>query len=142
MIRHIGVTVLTATVLLVGCNSQRDTETTSTSSAVHGPTVAVNDGNFDEIVLQSDKPVLVDFWATWCGPCQMIAPVVGELATDYEGRAVVAKLDTDEAGETAARYGVDAIPTLIVFHQGQEVSRTVGLTTKEELARKLDEVLR
>jgi thioredoxin 1 len=143
MYRQMGMTMILASLTLTACNSSRVTETPtgSDSSGATGPTVEVNDGNFEQVVLQSDKPVLVDFWATWCGPCQMIAPIVGELAAEYEGRAVVAKLDVDVAGQTAAQYHVEEIPMLIVFHQGREVSRTVGVTSKEELARKLDAAL-
>ena len=95
--------------------------------------IKVNSANFDEIVLGSEKPVLVDFWATWCGPCKMIAPVVEELADEYADSLVVAKLDVDQAPDIAGRYGVMSIPTLLVFENGKEVKRTVGFQSKDKL---------
>ena len=95
--------------------------------------IKVNSANFDEVVLGSEKPVLVDFWATWCGPCKMIAPVVEELADEYADSLVVAKLDVDQAPDIAGRYGVMSIPTLLVFENGKEVKRTVGFQSKDKL---------
>ena len=95
--------------------------------------IKVNSANFDEVVLGSEKPVLVDFWATWCGPCKMIAPVVEELADEYADSLVVAKLDVDQAPDLAGRYGVMSIPTLLVFENGKEVKRTVGFQSKDKL---------
>ncbi len=89
--------------------------------------------NFEEKVLKADKPVLVDFWATWCMPCRMIAPVVEEIAEETDGKAYVGKVNVDEQGELAARYRVSSIPTLIVFENGQEQRRTVGAQDKEAL---------
>ena len=103
--------------------------------------VVVDGSNFEEVVLKSDKPVLVDFWATWCGPCHIIAPTVEEIAKDYEGRAVVAKLDVDKAEDIATRYEVSSIPTLIVFKGGEEVARVVGVAKKSELTSRLDAAL-
>ena len=141
MSRPIALTLLLAGCVLSGCNTGRDSSRTVPSAAEHGPTVVVDDGNFQQVVLEADKPVLVDFWATWCGPCQVVAPTVGQLATDYSGRVTVAKLDVDQAASIAQRYNVQAIPTLIVFSQGREVSRVVGVASREELAQKLDEAL-
>ena len=98
----------------------------------------VNDGNFEEQVLRSEKPVLVDFWAPWCPPCRMIAPAIAELAKEYEGRAKVVKLDVDESPAVAGKYGIQGIPTLLVFKGGRVVEQRVGALPKAELARMLD----
>ena len=89
--------------------------------------------NFENVVLNSGKPVLVDFWATWCGPCKMIAPVVEEIAQEYEDKIVVAKIDVDEVPSVAAKYNVMSIPTLIVFENGKEVNRLVGFRPKAQI---------
>ena len=81
--------------------------------------IAVNDSNFKEIVINSDKPVLVDFWAPWCGPCRMIAPIVDELAAEYEGKAVIAKCDVDSSSEVPVKYGIRNIPTILFFKDGE-----------------------
>src|SRR5688572_6033769 len=102
-----------------------------------GKTVELTDANFDE-ALKSDKPVLVDFWAEWCGPCKMIGPLVEELAGDYEGKAVIAKLNVDENPQITARFGVRSIPTLLVFKDGQVVDKQIGAVPKSVLASKLE----
>ena len=102
-----------------------------------GKAIVLTDANFEEII-QSDKPVLVDFWAEWCGPCKMIGPAVEELANDYEGKAVVAKLNVDENPQTTAKFGVRSIPTLLVFRKGQVVDKQVGAVPKSILAQKLE----
>lgn len=89
-------------------------------------TQTFTDANFDEQVLKSTDPVMVDFWATWCGPCQMAGPVVDQLATDYLGKVKIGKLDVDENQQVAAKYGVMSIPTVILFKGGKEVARKVG----------------
>ncbi len=101
-----------------------------------GKTLELNDANFDAAI-NSDKPVLVDFWAEWCGPCKMIGPLVEELAGDYEGKAVVAKLNVDENPLVTARFGVRSIPTLLVFKNGQVVDKQVGAVPKSVLSQKL-----
>ena len=101
----------------------------------------IADASFDEVVLKSDKPVLVDFWATWCGPCRMLGPVIEELATEYEGRVVVGKVDVDNNQEFAAKYGVRNIPTVLVFKDGEVVGRQVGVAPKKTYTDALDSLL-
>ncbi len=101
----------------------------------------IDDGNFDQTVLQSGKPVLVDLWAAWCKPCLMVAPIIDELAEEFDGRVSFVKLDVDQNPKTAARYNVMSIPTILIFKDGQPVSHMVGLRPKEELRRSLDAVL-
>jgi thioredoxin 1 len=101
-----------------------------------GKAIEITDANFDEII-NSGKPVLVDFWAEWCGPCKMIGPVVEELAGDYDGKAVIGKLNVDENPQAAARFGVRSIPTLLVFKGGQVVDKQVGAVPKSVLNQKL-----
>lgn len=100
--------------------------------------IELTDSNFDEMINAGDKPVLVDFWAEWCGPCKMIAPVVSELADDYDGKAVIGKLDVDANPGVSAKYGIRSIPTLLVFKNGEIVDKQVGAVNKGVLAQKLD----
>ena len=99
--------------------------------------IEVTDATFEEAVLKADLPTIVDFWAVWCGPCKMIAPVVDEIAAEYEGKLQVTKLDVDGNGLTAMQYGVTGIPTLILFKNGQPVERIVGFMPKAKLVSKL-----
>ncbi len=101
--------------------------------------VATTDANFDTDVLQSDIPVLVDFWAEWCGPCKMIAPVLDEIASEYTGKLKVVKVNVDENAQTPAKYGVRGIPSLILFKGGNVVASKVGALTKSQLAAFIDE---
>ena len=103
--------------------------------------VHVNDQDFGEKVLKSDKPVVVDFFAEWCGPCKMAAPVIEELSTQYEGKLVMAKLDVDQAQETASQFGVMSIPTMIVFKDGKEIDRKVGFGGKAGVEAMIQKVL-
>ena len=100
----------------------------------------VTDANIVEI-LASDKPVMIDFWATWCGPCRMLAPTVEEIAKEYEGKAVIGKCNVDEASETPMKYGIRNIPTLLFFKGGELVDKMVGAAPKSELAKKIDSLL-
>jgi len=99
--------------------------------------IIVDDSNFQGEVLQSDKPVLVDFWAIWCGPCKMIAPTIEELAKEYDGKLKVAKMDVDANPKTAMQYGIRSIPTLLIFKGGQVVEQIVGAVSKRHLIDKV-----
>ena len=106
-----------------------------------GKTIAVDESNFEQLVLQSEIPVLVDFWATWCGPCRMVAPVVEELAEEYAGRVSFGKVDVDQNPRVASQYGIMSIPSLLIFKDGKPVSNIVGFRPKDQLKKNLDDVL-
>ena len=100
--------------------------------------IALTDDNFSDEVLNAELPVLVDFWATWCGPCRMIAPIVEELSSEYEGKAKVCKLDVDAAQKTAAEFGIRSIPTLLIFKEGKVSDQLIGAVPKQQITEKLD----
>ena len=103
--------------------------------------VSINDSNFDQMVLQAAKPVLLDFWATWCKPCLIVAPILDELAEEYDGRVTFVKLDVDQNPKTATKYGIMSIPTLLIFKNGEPVSHIVGVRPKGELKQNLEAAL-
>ena len=103
--------------------------------------IAITDDSFQTEVVQSSIPVLVDFWAVWCGPCRMVAPIVDELAVEYEGRVKVGKVDVDSEQKIAADYGIRSIPTLLIFKDGELADQIVGAVTQKQLVEKLEAVL-
>ena len=107
---------------------------------MHESIIELNAENFDAEVINSDKPVLVDFWAEWCAPCRMLAPTIDAIATDYDGRVKVAKLNVDQFGEIAAKYQIRGIPTILLFHRGEIHDQMVGAGSKENIVRMVDKV--
>ena len=107
------------------------------SNAVH----EITDSNFQNEVLDSDKPVLLDFWAEWCQPCRMLSPTIDQLATEYQGKAKVGKVDTDSNREISVKYGIQAIPTVLLFKNGQVQKKFVGLTSKDQFKTALDQLV-
>lgn len=103
--------------------------------------IEATDSNFDELVLKSDKPVIVDFWAVWCGPCRIVGPIVQEIGDDYTDKAVVGKLDVDHNPEAARKYSIRNIPTILFFKNGEVVDKQVGAVPKQVLVQKLEALL-
>ena len=99
--------------------------------------IEITDANFAKEVEASDKPVLIDFWAVWCGPCRMLTPIVEELATEYEGKAIIGKVDVDNNQQVSVDYGIRNIPTVLIFKNGEVVDKIVGVAPKEVIAEKL-----
>jgi len=117
------------------------TETPAPVKKTSKEPLVITDANFDELVAKSDKVVLIDFWAVWCGPCKRVAPIIRELAGEYEGKAVIAKLDVDKSKAVAAKYKIESIPTILIFKGGQPVEGLVGAHPKENIKAKLDKAL-
>ena len=103
--------------------------------------LVITDATFEDVVLKSDKPVVVDFWATWCGPCRMVAPIIDELSQEFEGKAIVGKVDVDENQDFASKFGIRNIPTVLIFHNGEVVGRQVGVAPKETYAQAVNALL-
>lgn len=117
---------------------QIESEKERTIMANEAKYITLTEENFQSEVLESTKPVLVDFWAEWCGPCQALAPVIEEVAVDFEGRAKVGKVDVDDNSSIAMKFDIRSIPTLLFFKDGQIVDQVIGITPKEVIAEKLD----
>lgn len=103
--------------------------------------IEITDANFEELVVKSDKPVMIDFWAVWCGPCRMIAPIVEEMSGEYEGKAVIGKVDVDSNPNVAMKYGIRNIPTVLFVKNGEVVDKQVGAAPKQSFKMKLDALL-
>ncbi len=103
--------------------------------------ITITDDNFEQEVINSNQPVLIDFWATWCGPCRMIAPIVEELASEYEGKAKIGKLDVDNNQQTAIKFGVRSIPTLLIFKDGKLKDTIIGAVPKTQIVQKLNSAI-
>ena len=101
----------------------------------------ITDKSFEDVVLKSDKPVMVDFWAAWCGPCRMVGPIIDELSEEYEGKAIIGKVDIDSNQQYAAQFGVRNIPTVLVFKDGELVDRKVGVSSKNDYAQAIDKLI-
>ncbi|MCX6826915.1 MAG: thioredoxin [candidate division Zixibacteria bacterium] len=103
--------------------------------------IEVTDGTFEQEVMKSDKPVVVDFWAAWCGPCKMVAPILEEVATEYDGKLKVAKIDVDANSKIASQYGIMSIPTLLFFKGGEMIDQVIGAIPKAQLINRLNKIL-
>ena len=136
-------------IVLILSASLRGAQTVTSTDPIHlkgkvkdvGSPINITDDNFQSEVVDAQMPVLVDFWATWCGPCRMVAPIVDELAQDYDGRVKVGKVDVDSAQKTASEFGIRSIPTLLIFKDGKVADQIVGAVPKKHLEEKLNAVL-
>ena len=126
---------------IITANGCKDSSGPADGGKLGAGPVVLTEANFQTEVLASSQPVLVDFWAAWCGPCKVIAPVVAEIATEFQGRAKVAKLDVDTAPALAQKYGVQGIPTLLFFKDGRVIDQSLGVVSKRELQGKLEKLL-
>ncbi|HEY3321483.1 MAG TPA: thioredoxin [Planctomycetota bacterium] len=133
-------TLIVSALLLAGCGADRPRQGTAPAHPPVG--VGITQANFEKEVLKAEQPVLVDFWATWCGPCRLIAPVLGELSTEMGAKLKFANVDIDKNADLAQRFEVSAIPCLILFKGGKEVARALGAQTKEQLSSWLNEKLK
>jgi thioredoxin 1 len=106
-----------------------------------GKAFEVTDTDFDDMIMNADRPALVDFWAVWCGPCRIVGPIVEEIAEEFDGRAVVAKMDVDQNRDTAVKFGIQAIPTLLLVKNGEVADRIVGAVDKNSIKTKLEALL-
>jgi thioredoxin 1 len=146
--RLILTTALLATlgILVQGCGKNTSgaaKQNTSGKGGTHmGEVTEVSQATFEDEVVKSDKPTLVDFWAPWCGPCKMLSPTVEELAGEYAGKLKVVKLNTDQNSEVAGQYSIRGIPTLIFFKDGKEIDRIVGVQSKTALVEKIESVIK
>jgi len=113
----------------------------SLSKSIYIMAIAISEQNFQETVLDSEQPVVLDFWAAWCGPCRVLGPTVEELAKEYEGKALIGKVDVDENPQIAMEYGIRSIPTLLFFKDGKLIDRVVGVLTKAQLAQRIEDLL-
>jgi thioredoxin 1 len=139
--------VLLLALVAIGCNDAGQSPTdntgqpTSTSTDATHHAIAVDDATFSDTVLASEQPILVDFWAPWCGPCQELTPIVEQIAAEYEGRVTVVKVNVDDAPKVMAQYDVTAIPTLVFLQDGEVVESIEGVESKRRLTQKLDAML-
>jgi thioredoxin 1 len=132
-----GVLVVATFVLIYGKNSKE-----SVSNDLGSKEITLSDQNFEKVVLQSEKLVMVDFWATWCGPCRMLAPTVAKISKDYEGKIIVGKLDVDQSINIARQYNISSIPTLMFFKNGKPVDMEMGVMPEEMIKQKIDLLLK
>jgi thioredoxin 1 len=132
-----GILLVAVFVLIYGKNSKESVILDSGANEI-----TLNDQNFEKVVLQSDKLVMVDFWATWCGPCRMLAPTIAKISKDYEGKIIVGKLDVDQSTNIAGEYNISSIPTLIFFKNGKPVDMEMGVVPEEMIKQKIDLLLK